>query len=204
MSSKVKLWLNLVAIVVVFSLITITVGALLTKEVYFLSPPGTRPEAHNLSLDIKGKVNGADFFTISFENGQKSQDVSTINPEDMNFTADRTEISFDMTFENLSDSVLYIEISGIYLDTLKYPNNPRFSTSLYINNVQRLITQQENGTGLYTLELALPQNEDSTPNIDDGSLMQVSLKYNLLTFNRNINNEKQDLLITISRERLDV
>ncbi len=204
MSSKVKLWLNLVAIVIVFAIIVISVGALLTKDSRFLEVPGTKSDVADLSMNIKGSVNGTDFFIISFVDGKADDTIKTINTEEMTFTEERPVIDFDMSFENRSDAVLYIQITGIYLDTAKFPTNPRFFTTTYINNVQRLIKEEIDGTGTILLELQPLQNDDLTPNIEDGSLVNFLIKYELNTYNRNINNQKQDLLITISKQRFDI
>lgn len=203
MSSKVKLFLNMVVIIVVFSIIVVSVGALLTKESHFLDVPGTRVENENLSMEIIGKVNGEDFFTISFVDGKKTQNKETIPAEDMTFSAERTVITLDMVFENHSENVLYIQITGIYLDKIKFPNNPRFITSTFVNDVQRAMVEESDKTGTITLQLE-PMQEDIEPNVDDGSLINFTIRYELNTYNRNINNEKQDLVITISKERFDL
>lgn len=204
MSSKVKLWINMLAIVLVFAIIVVSVGALLSKESLFLEIPGTKQESANLNMEINGKVNGNDFFTISFVEGKKTQSIDTIDPEEMRFTTQRPVINFDMAFENNSTSILWIKISGIYLDSTKFPSNPRFTTTTFINETPRLMTYEADGTGTIILELNPASNEDLTPNIDDASLINFSIKYELNTYNRNINDEKQDLLITLSTERFDL
>lgn len=202
MSSKVKLWLNIIAIVLVFVIITILIGSLFRNYEMFLKVPGTRPLAQDLSMEIDGKVNGTDFFNISFKNGIKTQNKENLEKEDMLFTADRTEITFEMEFKNLSKSELYLEISGIYRDIAKF-SEPRFETIAYINDKAVALIVDEEDKGVVYFSIQSPTSEDLTPSLDDDSLVKFKIVYTQKAFNRNINNEKQDLLITISDNQFD-
>jgi hypothetical protein len=195
MSSKVRLWLNLITIVAVFIIIVISIGAVFKKSSTFLNPPGIDNKVKDLNMDIIGKIDGENFFEVKFINGQANKEIDNlkIDEVDTTFTEEKTTLSYTLSFENKSTGTIYIKITGIYFDEFQ-----RFTTAALVSNIEGNPIYRENNAGNGTILFEIPKTEGESIGAVD-----VTLTYTLEMLNRKIDNVKQDLNILISNEAIE-
>ncbi len=194
MSSKVRLAINFTVIFLAFAVIVVSVGAILKKTTTFLNPTGILNKATNLNMNIVGKINDTVFFEVKFVNNQPDQDINNIkiNEAETTFTMDNQVLSYTLTFDNKAEGTIYIFISGIYIDEFD-----RFETRGEVSNVNTnpVIIDGDTGLGYIMLEVPGVESEES--------VVDVTLTYTLVKFNREINNVQQNLNIEISNQPID-
>lgn len=199
MSSKVRLWLNLFAIFVAFALIVIAIGAMIAPSSRFLSMPGIDNKVKDLNMEIEATINGNQFFKVSFLNGHKEQDIDEIDKELTTFTMDNRVLTLSFVFDNKSTGMLYVKIEGIYIDKA---DRFRAQANLSNNPSPTSLLRQEGDT--YSIYFSIkPPEENTQPNLNDGSSVQLDLIYTLNTYDKSIRNAEQNLEIIISNTNLD-
>lgn len=195
MSSKVRLWVNMAAIIVAFAIIAIAVSVIFKKSSTFLNPPGVNNMVKELNMDIIGKINDRSFFEIKFRDGQADKRIDNLEVDalDTTFTEEKQVLSYTLSFENKSNGTIYIKITGIYFDEFN-----RFHTYAEVSTIVGNPIYREGGTGDGSIIFEITKPEDQDSNIVD-----VTLTYTLQSLNRKIDNARQNLNIIISNEAFE-
>ncbi|MGI5842128.1 MAG: hypothetical protein ACOX6H_02400 [Christensenellales bacterium] len=194
MTSKMRLWINITAIILSFVLIMFGFGAVLTKTVPMFTEPTIRNTVKDLSMDLNVEINNQKKYTFRAENGEIVDAVYNINEEETTFSATRSQIVISLKFENISTKALAIEISGIHFD-----EQERFTT--VAQDHQGIARQIEKVGNKGTLSFVLEGKLSTNASFEEGSKQEVNLVYTHVKQNLNIYglaSDRQTLVVTIS------